>query len=233
MKRLLVILLLAAARLGAQPLYQVPAGTHSRVSSFENLNGPKGQGGKSNATAKGHAFEDLKAGETKTLLDVPSAGIVQRIWMTISDRSPYMMRSLRLRMYWDGNAKPAVDVPFGDFFVAPAGLKTFQSALFSSPEGRSFECFIPMPFRKGARITLTNEAGKDLELLFFDIDFVTRAAPAPEDLYFHACWTRTNGAPVGEDAVLLPKVAGKGRFLGVSVGINLNPAYGQIGRAHV
>jgi len=227
MKRLLVILLLAAARLGAQPLYQVPAGTHSRVSSFENLNGPKGQGGKSNATAKGHAFEDLKAGETKTLLDVPSAGIVQRIWMTISDRSPYMMRSLRLRMYWDGNAKPAVDVPFGDFFVAPAGLKTFQSALFSSPEGRSFECFIPMPFRKGARITLTNEAGKDLELLFFDIDFVTRAAPAPEDLYFHACWTRTNGAPVGEDAVLLPKVAGKGRFLGVSVGINLNPAYGR------
>ena len=226
-KWLVILLLLAGIRAVAQPLYQVPAGAHSRVSSFENLNGLKGQGGKSNATAKGHAFEDLKAGETKTLLDVATAGIVQRIWMTISDRSPFMMRSLRLRMYWDGNSKAAVDVPFGDFFVAPAGLKTFQSALFSSPEGRSFVCTIPMPFRKGARITLTNEAGKDLELLFFDVDFITRATPSPEDLYFHACWTRTARAPVGEDAVLLPKVVGKGRFLGVSVGINLNPAYGR------
>ncbi|HEY1217162.1 MAG TPA: DUF2961 domain-containing protein, partial [Bryobacteraceae bacterium] len=190
MKKLLVILLLAAGRLGAQQLYQLPAGAQSRDSSFENLNGLKGQGGKSNATAKGHAFEDLKAGETKTLLKVSSAGIIQRIWMTISDRSPYMLRSLRLRMYWDGSEKPAVDVPFGDFFVAPAGLKTFESALFTSPEGRSFVCYIPMPFRKGARITLTNEAGKDLELLFFDIDFITQASPSADNLYFHACWTR-------------------------------------------
>ena len=123
---LTVGLLLAATRLSAQELYQLPPGAHSRVSSFENLNGLKGRGGQSNATAKGHAFEDLKAGETKTLLDVTSAGIVQRIWMTISDRSPVMLRSLRLRMYWDANSKPAVDVPLGDFFVAPAGLKTFS-----------------------------------------------------------------------------------------------------------
>jgi hypothetical protein len=143
MEKWLVILLLASGRLSAQQLYQLPSGTHSRVSSFENLNGLKGQGGKSNATAKGHAFEDLKAGETKTLLNVSSAGIVQRIWMTISDRSPYRMRLLRLRMYWDGSTKPAVDVPFGDFFVAPVG-ETFQSALFTSPESRSFVCYIPM-----------------------------------------------------------------------------------------
>jgi len=228
MKKLLVVLiLLATTRLGAQQLYQLPAGTQSHVSSFENLNGVKGQGGKDNATAKGHAFEDLKAGVTKTLLNISSAGMIQRIWVTISDRSPAMMRSLRLRMYWDGSDKPAVDVPFGDFFVAPAGLKTFQSALFSSPEGRSFICTIPMPFRKSARVTLTNEAAKDLELLFFDIDFITQTNPAADNLYFHASWTRTAGAAIGEDAVLLPKVTGKGRFLGVSVGITLNPAYGR------
>ncbi|HVU98693.1 MAG TPA: hypothetical protein VHE34_25900 [Puia sp.] len=81
-KWLVIPLLLAGIRLGAQPLYQLPAGTHSRVSSFENLNGGKGQGGKSNATAKGHAFEDLKAGETKTLLDV-ATGIVQRSDMAL------------------------------------------------------------------------------------------------------------------------------------------------------
>ena len=228
MKQWLVILLLAGGRLTAQPpLYQHIPGASSRVSSFENLNGVRGQGGKDNATAKGHAFEDLKAGATKTLLDVSTAGIVQRIWVTISDRGATMLRSLRLRMYWDGRDKPAVDVPFGDFFAAPVRPVAFQSALFSDPEGRSFVCVIPMPFRKGARITLSNEGGKDLELLFFDVDFISLSVLPPEDLYFHACWTRTNGAAVGEDAVLLPKVMGKGRFLGVSVGVNINPVYGK------
>ena len=227
MKKWLVILLLAGNRLAAQPLYQHIPGASSRVSSFENLNGMKGQGGKENATAKGHAFEDLKAGQTKALLNVGGAGMVQRMWVTISDRSPEMLRSLRLRMYWDGQEKPAVDVPFGDFFAAAFKPVTFQSALFSDPEGRSFVCTIPMPFRKGARITLSNEAAKDLELLFFDVDFITLPSLPAEDLYFHACWTRTNGAPAGEDAVLLPKVTGKGRFLGVSVGVNINPAYGK------
>jgi hypothetical protein len=222
-----LLLLLAGGQVSAQQLYRSVPGASSRVSSFENLNGVKGQGGKDNATGKGHAYEDLKAGVTKTLLEVSSAGIVQRIWVTISDRSPAMLRSLRLRMYWDGRDKPAVDVPFGDFFSAAIRPVAFQSALFSDPEGRSFVCTIPMPFRKGARITLTNEAASDLQLLFFDIDFITQSELPPDDLYFHACWTRTNGAPVGDDAVLLPPVTGRGRFLGVSVGVNTNPAYGK------
>lgn len=230
MKKWLVIgfTVFAGGRAVAQtPLYQHLPGASSRVSSFENLNGVKGQGGKDNATAKGHAFEDLKAGQTKTLLEVTGVGIVQRMWVTISDRSVAMMRALRLRMYWDGQEKPAVDVPFGDFFASAFRPVAFQSALFSDPEGRSFVSVIPMPFRKGARITLTNEASKDLELLFFDVDFISLASLPADNLYFHACWTRTSGAAVGEDAVLMPKVTGKGRFLGVSVAVNCDPAYGQ------
>src|SRR5437899_2752843 len=105
----------------AQQLYTMPQGQQSRVSSFENLNGLKGGGGKTNHGAKGNAFEPLNAGESKILLNVNAAGIVQRIWVTIGDRSPAILRALRLRMYWDGAAKPAVDVPLGDFFCAGLG----------------------------------------------------------------------------------------------------------------
>jgi len=227
MKIYAIALLLAVTNLTAQELYQVPPGAHSRVSSFENLNGVKGKGGMSNATAKGHAFESLKAGESKTLLDIHGAGKIQRIWCTINDRSPKMLRSLRLQMYWDGAGKPAVDVPFGDFFAAALQPVAFQSALFSNPEGRSFNCIIPMPFRTAAKVVLTNESSQDLELLFFDIDYITLPALSPGDLYFHACWSRTRNAPVGEDAVLLPKVTGRGRLLGLSVGVNVNPVYGS------
>ena len=35
-----------------------------------------------------------------------------------------------------------------------------ETALFSSPEGRSFVSLVPMPFRQGARISIANESGK-------------------------------------------------------------------------
>ena len=70
-----------------QQLFQMPKTSDSRLSSFENPNGVKGNGGKTNKTAKGNAFETLKEGETKTLLDVNGQGIVQRIWLTVN-RSP-------------------------------------------------------------------------------------------------------------------------------------------------
>src|SRR5690348_11441139 len=143
----------------AQEIFRMPANTQSTISSFENLNGEKGQGGKTNKTAKGNAFESIKAGETKTLLNVKKAGIIQRIWITLGDRSPEMLRSLHLQMFWDDALQPAVDVPFGDFFCAALGKPVaFQSALFSNPEGRSFNCYIPMPFKKAARIVVTNES---------------------------------------------------------------------------
>jgi hypothetical protein len=204
----------------------MPDGRQSHVSSFENLNGDKGKGGRSNHGAKGNPSESLNAGQTKALLETHSAGIIQRIWITIDDRSPQMLRSLRLRMYWDGAGKAAFDVPFGDFFCASLGQPVaFQSALFSDPEGKSFNCTIPMPFKTGARVTLTNESGKDLSFVFFDIDFVTTAKPASDILYFHACWNRTKQQVLGTDMELLPRVVGKGRFLGVSVGVRTESAY--------
>src|SRR5258705_11097582 len=96
--------------LAAQQLYQMPAARKSRLSSFENPNGIKGNGGKTNKTAKGNAFEWMQPGETKTLLNVDGEGTIQRIWLTI-DQNPVKLRSLRLQMFWDGASKPAVDVP--------------------------------------------------------------------------------------------------------------------------
>ena len=222
------LMLFSSGKISAQELFAMPKGAESAVSSFENLNGLKGQGGKSNTGAKGHAFESLKAGESKTLLDIRSAGIIQRMWVTIDDRTPMMLRSLRLRMYWDGADKPAVDVPFGDFFCVGLGRPVaFQSALFTNPEGKSFNCYIPMPFKKGARVVLSNENSADLNLLFFDIDFTRLAEPPKDMLYFHACWNRSIHSVPGKDFELLPTIMGKGRFLGVNVGVNVDSSYAQ------
>lgn len=209
----------------AQQLYQLPANVESRLSSFENPNGLKGNGAKTNKGAKGNAFEWILEGETKTLLNVNGQGTVRRIWLTV-DHNPVKLRSLRLKMFWDGETKPAVDVPMGDFFCYNLGwAPAFQSALFSSGEGRSFNCYIPMPFRKAAKIQLVNE-GKEKVKLYYDVDFVYEKIAA-NSLYFHAYWNRQWSGKLGDDLVVLPKITGKGRFLGMSVGLNTDSSYSK------
>ena len=216
-------ILLALACLGAcaaGELYQKKPGSQTRWSTFENPAAARGAGAASNRGAKGHAFEPLPAGQTQTLLDIRGSGTVRRIWITIPLRDPHILRSLRLDMFWDRARTPAVSVPFGDFFGAIHGRAVrLENELFSNPEGRSFNCYIPMPFRSAARITVTNESGRDLRAFFYEIDFELTGRPDPSALYFHAWWHRDRATELGRDFEILPAVRGEGRFLGAHVGV--------------
>ena len=85
----------------AQELYRKRSDANTRWATFENPSAAKGAAASENKTAKGHAFDPLKAGETKTLLNVAGSGMVRRIWVTLPDRDPAMLRSLRLEMFWE------------------------------------------------------------------------------------------------------------------------------------
>jgi hypothetical protein len=209
-------------------MFEYSGNIEPRWSSFENINAEKGMGGMENNGAKGHACDSISAGATKTLLNVSGTGIINRIWITISDRSPLMLRSLVLRMYWDGQQKPAVSVPFGDFFGIGLGkTAAFENDLFANPEGRSFNCFIKMPFKTAARIEVVNESGTDLPMIFFDIDFQLLKKWDENFMYFHSYWHRDTATVLAQDFEIMPAVSGKGRFLGSNIGINANPAYGD------
>ena len=96
--------------------------------------------------------------------------------------------------------------------------------MFANPEGRSFICYIPMPFKTAAHIQIKNESDKRLTHIFYDVDF-QQTPWKNDDLYFHAYWHRDTATKLAEDFQLLPQVKGKGRFLGVNVGVFANPIY--------
>ena len=202
------------------------AGEETRWVSPENIAGAKGKGGLENRGAKGHAFDTIPVGASHVLADIQGTGTIDRMWMTIEDRSPEALRGLRLDIFWDGAARPAVSVPLGDFFLHGAGeMVPMETALLASPEGRSFVSYLKMPFRKGARIVVTNESAKPVNLIFFDIDY-RRLARQPKDaLYFHAWWSRDRATTLGRDFRILPRIEGRGRFLGASVTVLTNPVY--------
>jgi hypothetical protein len=207
-------------------LFQFDSTSTPRWASFENSTAAKGKAAMENYGAKGHPSDEIKPGETKVLLNAKGSGIINRMWITIEDRSPEMLRSLKLEMFWDDALKPAVSVPFGDFFGMGLGkTTTFHNALFADPEGRSFICYIPMPFKTAARIQVTNESNKRLTYIFYDVDFQQTSTWNNDNLYFHAYWHRDTATKLADDFELLPRIKGKGRFLGVNVGVFANPIY--------
>ncbi len=207
--------------LDPKELYTIPAGVQTRWASPENARGEKGAGGATNGGRKGQSNVPLKAGESRVLAEAAgTSGMLRRIWITISKRDPAMLRSLRIDIYWDGAAKPAVSAPLGDFFGTGLGqMVKFQSAFFSNPEARSFNCCLPMPFRRGMKAVLTNEGSVDEGSLYYDVDYTIGDVHGPDALYLHAHWRRESPTTFQKDFEFLPKVRGRGRFLGVNVGV--------------
>ena len=216
---------MAANEAAGADLYRYRPAQQSRWATPENRSASKGGGGRENKGAKGRAWDRMKPGDAYVLADIQGAGTIDRIWITIDDRSPEALRGLKLEAFWDGSNEPAVSVPFGDFFLHGSGeMVPMETALFASPEGRSFVSYVPMPFRKAARIVLTNENAKPINI-FYDVNY--RALPSQSDdtLYFHAIWRREKATKPGTDFAILPTIRGRGRFLGTSVTVLTNPAY--------
>lgn len=206
-------------------LFRMPEDVQSRSLNFENETGTKGNGGKENRGAKGHAFERLKPGERKVLFNVHGCGIINRIWFTLGNQDPRVLRSLEIEMYWDGARNPAVQAPFGDFFCNLFGkTSSFENYFFSNPEGRSFNCYAQMPFRKAAKIVLTNESTNTFNM-YYDVDFTLTRPHDSSVMYFHAWWNRVPATVLGTDFVILPDVRGKGRYLGAHIESMTNPVY--------
>ena len=203
-------------------LFTIQPDIETRWATAENPKGERSAATRGNDGRKRTpAVNPLKAGASWTMAEVAGqGGAVRRIWVTIPDRSPKMLRGIRLDMYWDGASTPAVSVPLGDFFCHGLGrMCTFQNALFSSPEGRSFNTCVPMPFRSGMKIVATNESGADIGQFFYEVDYTLGDKHGPDVLYFHSHWRRENPTTMYKDFELLPSVSGRGRFLGVNVGV--------------
>ncbi len=194
------------------------------MASGENPGGEKGKGGTTNGGCKGAPTVPVKAGESRILAEANgTSGLIHRIWMTFPDRTPQQLRSYKIEMYWDGASKFAVSAPVGDFFGIGWGRKVaFESVFFSDPEGRSFNCFIQMPFKTSMKIVFVNESKEDLGELFYDVDYTLGDKQPADMLYFHAYYRRENPTTIQKDYEILPKISGKGRYLGANIGVIVN-----------
>lgn len=205
-------------------VYSMPDGIQTRWSSAENWKGEKGVGGMKNGGRKGSASFALKAGTEKVLAEVSgTSGMVRRIWCTIEKRTPKMLRGIRMEMFWDNAETPAVSAPLGDFFGQGLGqMKAFENVFFASPEGKSFLCLAPMPFKTAMKIVVKNETDEDIDMFFYDVDYTVGDRFDNEALYFHAWYNHQNPTEIRKDYEVLPAITGRGRFMGANFSVVVN-----------
>jgi hypothetical protein len=159
----------------------------------------------------------IKAGETVTLFTHEGAGCVHRFWITIAPREDVAVLSEAiLRMYWDGDANPSVEVPIGAFFGVGFGeQKDFISMPLDETSG-GYNCYWPMPFHRSARWTLTNGSGRKIDSFYYNIDYTALDTLPKNTRHFHAQFRRENPTAPGTNYTILDTV-GTGHYVGTAL----------------
>jgi hypothetical protein len=193
----------------------------TRSISAENMTGEKGKGGMATKGAGAQAARelgqtwkispavDIQAKQVFTLAEIQGPGAIQHIWVTPSGDWRFSI----LRMYWDGESQPSVEVPVGDFFANGWGkFAPVASLAVCVNPGSGFNSYWEMPFRKSARITMENLDEKPMTL-FYQVDYTLTEVPL-DAAYFHAQFRRSNPLPCKTDHVILDGVKGWGQYVG-------------------
>jgi hypothetical protein len=207
--------------------------TSARVSSTD----PTG------ANDDGNWEHPIGAGETRTIADLTGPGLISHMWFTIATGDRWHLKNIVLRMYWDGEEAPSVEAPIGDFFGLGLGRYfLYESGPLSVGSQKALNSYFPMPFRRSARITVTNESETAVGAFYYNIDYEKHTS-LPEDMgYFHAQyrqatpnhgwtsdWTRNGEAEVdgktnldGRDNYVILEARGRGHYVGVTHSILQN-----------
>jgi len=144
-------------------------------------------------------------GETAVLADVRGPGSIRHIYFTMIHPNMLDYRQALLRMFWDGEKQPSVEVPLGDFFcIGGCEVRRFSSYMMAVNRGwelrhanNGLNCYFPMPFAEGARIEIVNQSPRILGGIFgrlwYHIDYEEwHDAPEADLGRFHAQWRREN-----------------------------------------
>jgi hypothetical protein len=171
-------------------------------------------------------------GATQELFNSAGPGVITHIWFTIAAESSNHLKEIVFRAYWDGNPKPSIEVPVGDFFGLNLGQYfVYQSAFLNCSSIKALNSYFAMPFRKSARLTATNEGAQKIGAFYSNVDYQLVPSLPDDTLYFHAQYrqatpntahTESDKNPDGRHNYVYAETRGRGHLMGVTLGVLQN-----------
>ncbi|HNS19938.1 MAG TPA: DUF2961 domain-containing protein [Sedimentisphaerales bacterium] len=163
----------------------------------------------------------LMPGESVNMPILEGPGVVTHMWFTSHAGWVGELNALVLRIYYDDSKEPGVEVPLGDFFAVghgkPASVESVPVQV--SPTG-SLTCYWRMPFRKSARIVVTNDNPDRSTGLYWQVDWMQLDDLPSGTPYFYARYRQEYPAVAGDD-YLLADLTGSGWYVGTVMSVTL------------
>jgi D-arabinan exo alpha-(1,3)/(1,5)-arabinofuranosidase (non-reducing end) len=175
----------------------------------------------------------IQPGETFVMAELDGPGVINHIWLTFAEARPSWLEAngaaapdeMVLRMYWDGADQPAVEAPLGDFFASGFGLRReVRSAPIQVEGGDAYNSFWQMPFRRHARVTVTNESAKRVRSFYYQVDYTDVDSLPAGTAYFNAEYRRAFPEEAGKDYVVLD-TRGEGHYVGMVMSVQSRSPY--------
>ena len=154
---------------------------------------------------------DLEGRPWRTFAEIEARGVVQHIWITVL---PQHLRSIVLRVFWDEEEEPSIQVPLEDFFCQGWSryVPVTSIPVTVAPAG-GLNSYWRMPFRRRARFEVENLSTATIEGFFYQVTWSQEDVPAPA-AYLHAQWRRSDPMDEMSPHVILDAVAGQGHYVG-------------------
>jgi hypothetical protein len=175
----------------------------------------------------------IQPGDTAVIFNVSGPGVINHIWLTFNEARPNWLEKegsatpaeLVIRMYWDDAEEPAVEAPIGDFFASGFGLRReVKSAPVLVEGGDGYNCYWQMPFRKAAKITVTNDGRKASRSFYYQIDYTEYTRLPKNTAYFCAQYRQEFPEVMGRD-YLVADIEGRGHYVGTVMSVRSRSPY--------
>jgi D-arabinan exo alpha-(1,3)/(1,5)-arabinofuranosidase (non-reducing end) len=148
-------------------------------------------------------------------------GVIHHMWFTVRSEDPRALGGLVMRIWWDGEETPSVEVPMGDLFGVGFGEERLvrSAAIEMIPAGSpppahaAMNWYLPMPFRT-ARIEVENQSDVPLDQLFYIIDWERVPSLSLNHGRLHAQWRQSNPVERGRPHTALV-AEGRGHYIGL------------------
>jgi hypothetical protein len=169
----------------------------------------------------------IEPGETSTLWETEGEGVVEEAWLTVEPADPAawnpvelaaLQQDILVRAYYDQRPSPSLCLPLGDMFLSAWRARDLGTLALGRSGNRS-RFALPMPYQKGIRFELVNQADKSVRAALLPR---VRAGRHPAHGYLHAVWNRSGPEPGAPHPIL--RAQGRGKFVGLFLGVtNLKP----------
>jgi len=154
----------------------------------------------------------VPAGGTLSLASLTGPGLIRRLNVRLDGATDHHLDQMRLRVFWNAEPLPEIDVPVGWFFGAGHNRAPYRSLPIGTDSPDGFYCYWPMPFRQQARLELMNPTSGAIPI----DSTVVEHEPGVQDTtlgYLHAV-ARSDVRALGSTWFRMVETFGTGHYVG-------------------